>query len=279
MEKGQSGERVGITGGRWSEWQDETYYIHDVERKGWQADDECVDAFLPSSMGIAFIKSLYRYKLVRTIKGKKGKEKKKRQQREWVNAEQAAGSDKHTRTRRRVTLHRKCRRARLGDTKHPTASASPKRVHISRSRRRWVPSRIRGVPSREAACDAMHHHSQSGGSLCTQTCTNIRCPDRFKSQDRDMGRMEGGGIGKRGCGGLSGKVEKGMGWEGEEGVRNREEKSVCEATRPHLGMEDWSTRCKIMRARKNMEGAAWMPPTETTRRERKTDKCSPSSVE
>jgi hypothetical protein len=34
-----------------------------------------------------------------------------------------------------------------------------------------------------------------------------------------------------------------------------------------------------MSARNNMEGATWMLPTEKIRRESKTDKCSPSSVE
>jgi hypothetical protein len=84
----------------------------------------------------------------------------------------------------------------------------------------------------------------------------------------------------------------GMQWRGCEGKkknicthrRSRQLGGTCRWWMAHYSMmsrcrEDWSTRCKIMRARNNMERAKWMPPAEKTRRERKTDKCSPSSVE
>ncbi|KAJ7930776.1 hypothetical protein B0H13DRAFT_881481 [Mycena leptocephala] len=101
---------------------------------------------------------------------RKRRNRKERQEREWVNTEQAACSDKHTRARRRVTPHRIRRRARLRDIQtRPTASPSHKAVHIPCAEECGSPCSSRGPPSREAAYDAMHHHPQSGGSRCADT--------------------------------------------------------------------------------------------------------------
>ncbi|KAJ7882657.1 hypothetical protein B0H13DRAFT_2278285 [Mycena leptocephala] len=102
---------------------------------------------------------------------------------------------------------------------HSSGTPKPTPQPPSRTGRAHFPatsalSRTLAANSREAACDVMHHHPQSGGSPCAQRCTGFHCPD---IEAREVWKEEGS---EGGGGGLSGKVEKGMGRQSRLAVRD-----------------------------------------------------------